>query len=330
MIQSRLTLTFQHCCLNWASAPRLTVQQLTFLIAANYAKYSRDHSWLFELVWTAHASKEEDEKLANFHWAVVSFFLFLFSFLNALKFWLLLKRPSDSCASCLLYHSGHIPFLLFVCQHHHSLSVSNLQQPQRRLVVLLLCTLHQKHFFVCARASVNGVSCLWLLVPVSLSLCIMVHLPSLWGCLFSLLLPPSPSLSLSLSLPLPSSPSFSRSLSLSLWTQIQSVIWSPCNGRVIGTLPWLVGNLGELCTGAICNIFSKLNFFLFLSPSLFISPSLLSLPLQCLTQIGYFFSHPVSNLSWLFLPPPPPHLFIQCFLSLFLSFYFLSLPSLPP
>lgn len=67
MIRSRLTLTFQHCCLNRASAQRLTVQQLTFLIAANYAKYSRDHSWQFELVWTAHASNEEDEKLANFH-----------------------------------------------------------------------------------------------------------------------------------------------------------------------------------------------------------------------------------------------------------------------
>lgn len=109
---------------------------------------------------------------------------------------------------------------------------------------------------------------------------------------------------------------FSPSLppSLPLWTQIQSVIWSPCNGRVIGTLPWLVGNLGELCTGAICNIFSKLNFFLSLS---------FSLPLS--VPNSFFSLHCVSNMSWLsfsfhplFTAPPTPASFLS----------FLSLPSL--
>lgn len=107
-------------------------------------------------------------------------------------------------------------------------------------------------------------SCLW----VSFLSYITLHLPSLWVLLPLPSLDPSPS----------------------LWTQFQCVIWSPCNGRVIGTLPWLVGNLGELCTGAICNIFSKLNFLLFLSRSHFL------LPLERLTQMVFFFSHPVSDL----------------------------------
>lgn len=152
----------------------------------------------------------------------------------------------------------------------------------------------------------------------------MVCLPLMW-VLPLLSSPHSIPLALALSLcaPLPFTPS------LPLWTQIQSVIWSPCNGRVIGTLPWLVGNLGELCTGAICNIFSKLNFFLFLSPSLFISPSLLSLPPERLTQMGYFFtvSH-ISVLTFLFSPPPPPFFYSMLFFPA--PFFSFSFPPLPP
>lgn len=122
----------------------------------------------------------------------------------------------------------------------------------------------------------------------------------------ALSIPPSVSLT-------PTHPSFPPSLPL--WTQIQSVIWSPCNGRVIGTLPWLVGNLGELCTGAICNIFSKLNSF---SSSL--TPLLSLVPSAALNSNGLIFFFSVSQISvltFLFfshppLTPPPP--FIQCIL----------------
>lgn len=108
-----------------------------------------------------------------------------------------------------------------------------------------------------------------------------------------------------------------------------SLIWSPCNRRVIGTLPWLAGNSGELCTGAICNIFSKLNFSL--SPSLlsFLFHSLLSsLIPSTLTPVILFFSWPVSHLCPDFFSSS---FFILCFLlPLLISFHFLPLPCPPP
>lgn len=204
-------------------------------------------------------------------------------------------------------------------------------KPKRQSGFFSLCLLHCKfkdvHFsallktLVCARASVKERLVCDSLFPF-LS-CIMVHLPSLWVLP---LLSSSPSIHLSHSASsffLPPSPP------LSLWTQIQSVIWSPCNGRVIGTLPWLVGNLGELCTGAICNIFSKLNFFLFLSPSLFISPSLLSpLPPSTALNSNRIFFLTLSEISVL------TFLFFTLFYSLLsspCSFLFIfSLPPLPP
>lgn len=80
-----------------------------------------------------------------------------------------------------------------------------------------------------------------------------------------------------------------------------SLIWSPCNRRVIGTLPWLAGNSGELCTGAICNIFSKLNFSLSFSPFLSVSLSPLLPHSQHLNSSNpVFLLARLTSLSWLF------------------------------
>lgn len=178
-------------------------------------------------------------------------------------------------------------------------------------------TAHTKKTLVCARAFVKERLVCDSAFPF-LS-CIMVHLPSLWE-LPVLSSPPFICLSHS------ASSFFSLSLSRSLWTQIQSVIWSPCNGRVIGTLPWLVGNLGELCTGAICNIFSKLNFFLFLSPSLFVSLRPLLPPSAALNSNRQFFLtlFQISVLTFLFFPP------FYSMLSSPALFFSFSFPPLPP